>query len=388
MLLVVSAGHAEDLIGAALLKHLPPGMSKVLPLVGSGKPYHPLGLEPLGPHLEVPSGGFPLNSLGNLIADLRAGFVSTTLGQWRTARLQKNTKAVLVVGDAYALAVGWLATRQSKAALFHIQPLISSHYIQGRGLIERLRYPNQFGAEDFMFYERWLHRQLRASYVRDPATLSRTRKLGMHKAKFLGSFAMDILGSPELDLTPFRDGRPLLALMPGTRQDVNYSLPIMLQSASLLPEVQAMVAWGLPFDRLQLPPDWRIEPAGSQRVQAVKGDLRIDVWRGAFSAIVHQAKVALGTAGTGNEQAAGLGVPVVGFATLGPQYIKPFALRQKWLLGQALHLCEPNPKAIAQALRERLSEGPIRDQASNEGRKRMGPPGALQQIARELMEVL
>ena len=40
--------------------------------------------------------------------------------------------------------------------------------------------------------------------------------------------------------------------------------------------------------------------------------------------------------GTANEQAAGLGIPVVGFATAGPQYVAGFAARQQRLLGAAL----------------------------------------------------
>jgi uncharacterized protein (TIGR03492 family) len=382
MVLLVSAGHAEDMIGAGLasqLQHLP---LSILPLVGSGHPYRKLGLQPTGPLLEVPSGGFPFNSLTNFVADMRAGFVSTSWGQWQAASQQGNlAQAVVVVGDAYALAVGWLAAGQGKRPLYHLQPLISSYYIEDRSVWERLRQPNQFGAEDFLFYERWLHRYLRASFVRDQVSEKRAQQLGMHKARFLGSMAMDILPAPERSLEGLRDARPLLALLPGTRADVTFSLPIMLEAAALLPEMQAMVAWALPIEQVTAGPGWQLIPQQDQVWLLQKGSCQVLLLRGAFSAILHQASLTLGTAGTGNEQSAGLGIPVVGFATPGPQFVEAFARRQKQLLGDALTLTAPNPVCLAQTIRNWLENPTQRLSAGQTGRERIGPAGALPQIA-------
>ncbi len=370
------------MIGAGLasqLQHLP---LSILPLVGSGHPYRKLGLQPTGPLLEVPSGGFPFNSLTNFVADMRAGFVSTSWGQWQAASQQGNlAQAVVVVGDAYALAVGWLAAGQGKRPLYHLQPLISSYYIEDRSVWERLRQPNQFGAEDFLFYERWLHRYLRASFVRDQVSEKRAQQLGMHKARFLGSMAMDILPAPERSLEGLRDARPLLALLPGTRADVTFSLPIMLEAAALLPEMQAMVAWALPIEQVTAGPGWQLIPQQDQVWLLQKGSCQVLLLRGAFSAILHQASLTLGTAGTGNEQSAGLGIPVVGFATPGPQFVEAFARRQKQLLGDALTLTAPNPVCLAQTIRNWLENPTQRLSAGQTGRERIGPAGALPQIA-------
>ena len=169
------------------------------------------------------------------------------------------------------------------------------------------------------------------------------------------AYALDILPAPERDLSPLLTGAPVLTLLPGQRGDAQTSLPVMLGAACALPDMQALVAWPRPFDELPLLPGWTLEECGDWGVRASRGDCRVQLLRGSFSAILHAAAasggVALGTAGTANEQAAGLGVPVVGFPTAGPQYVPGFAVRQQRLLGAALTLTRPEASAAAQAVR-------------------------------------
>jgi uncharacterized protein (TIGR03492 family) len=187
---------AEDLIGATLCQQLEGLRLAALP-VGPGKRYEGRVERILGPRKQMPSGGFPFNSLENLLADLQAGFLQEIYLQIRAAQLaRREVRAVAAVGDAYALAVGVLASNWGQLPLFHLQPQISHYYWAGRSVWERLRQPNQFGAEDYMFYERWMHRFVRAVYVRDKPSEQRAHQLGMHKARFVGSMAMDTLGPP------------------------------------------------------------------------------------------------------------------------------------------------------------------------------------------------
>ncbi len=390
VLLVVSGGHAEDAIGARLLDHLPDEPALAFPLVGAGRAYarHPR-VERVGPRWEPPSGGFPANSLQNLVADLRSGFLQSLVRQWATAqRLARDPRirAVAAVGDAYALAVAWRASGFGRRPLFHLQPQISYHYIAGRSLLERLANPGQFLAEDYFFYERWLHRYLRAVYVRDPASERRARALGMTKARFVGSLAMDMLGPPEGPL-PVRLDRPVLALLPGTRADVRVSLPLMVRTAERLPEFLPLVAWVPPFEEARLPEGYRLQVQSEAHAVAL-GGAGVHLIRGRFSAILHAARVALGTAGTANEQAVGLGVPVVAFPTPGPQYTRANARRQKRLLGDGLTLVEADPESLAQAVRRLAEEGPARRAAQAAGRERVWPPGALPRIACEIRATL
>jgi len=388
-LLIISGGNAEDLIGATLCQHLAGLRLAALPLVGPGKRYEGCVERILGPRTQMPSGGFPFNSLENLLADLRSGFLREIALQIRAAQLaRREVRAVAAVGDAYALAVGVLASDWGRLPLFHLQPQISHYYWGGRSLWERLRQLNQFGAEDYLFYERWMHRFVHAVYVRDKLSEQRAHQLGMHKARFVGSMAMDTLGPPERDLSNLLDGRKVLVLLPGTRADVRFSLPLMLQSSALLPELQPLVAWAADFTEVPLAEGWELEIEDEQTAIAHKDAQQVWLLRGAFSAILHAGYVAIGTAGTANEQAAGMGIPVVAFPTPGPQYIYPNALRQSRLLGKAMRLVEANPEVVADSVRHFIEDPIAREEALRDGLERNGPPGALPIIASEIQSAL
>jgi len=387
--LIISGGNAEDLIGATLCQQLEGLRLAALPLVGPGKRYEGRVERILGPRTQMPSGGFPFNSLANLLADLRAGFLQEIALQIRAAQLaRREVRAVAVVGDAYALAVGVLASDWGRLPLFHLQPQISHYYWGGRSVWERLRQPNQFLAEDYIFYERWMHRFVRAVYVRDKPSEQRAHQLGMHKARFVGSMAMDTLGPPERDLSHLLDGRKVLVLLPGTRADVRFSLPLMLQSAALLPELQPLVAWAADFSAVPLAEGWALEIEDEQTAIARKDTQQVWLLRGAFSAILHTGYVAIGTAGTANEQAAGMGIPVVAFPTPGPQYIYPNALRQSRLLGKAMRLVEASPQVVAGAVRQFVDDPVAREEARRDGLERNGPRGAIPHIALDIRKVL
>jgi len=394
--LIVSNGGAEDLIGAALARELRSlGVPDVLalPLVGTGAAYVGAA-QRTGPTLDLPSGGFPFGSLDNLRADLKAGLLGTSLAQGRAAWTSgRRVGTVVVVGDSFALSVGalaaWRAAREgARLPLVHLQPLVSRLYGEGMGLREHLRELNALGANAFMPWEIALGRRARRVYTRD-AVSARYLALRGVNASYRGSFAMDVLPTPERDLGSLQDGRPLLALMPGGRGDARESLPIMLEAAARCPQLQAVVAWPKPWADLPLPPGWTLEVLEADTARLTRSGVSVLALRHAFSALLHAARqtggLAVGTAGTAAEQAAGLGVPVVGFPTSGPQYTPGFARRQGRLLGRALTLTAPDAQAVADVLGE-LQRSPERfREALQAGRERIGESGALRQIAAEIL---
>jgi uncharacterized protein (TIGR03492 family) len=402
-LLTVSNGGAEDLIGAALARELIRQAERrgteldvlALPLVGAGAAYS--GAARLaGPTLDLPSGGFPFGSLSNLSADLRAGLIGTSLAQGRAAwRAGRQVQQVVVVGDSFALTVGTLAARQVKPPtpgprlpLVHLQPLVSRLYGEGMGVRGHLRELNALGANAFMPWEVALGRRARRVYTRDAAS-ARSLALRGVNAVYRGSFAMDVLPAPERDLSVYRDGRPLLVLMPGGRGDARESLPIMLEAAARLPVFQSAVAWPRSWAELPELPGWTLEVRGEDAARLRGNGPPVWLLRGAFSALLHEAGrthgLALGTAGTASEQAAGLGVPVVGFPTSGPQYTPGFARRQARLLGKALTVTAPDAQAVAAALENLDLQPELYRAAAQEGRERIGTAGALLQIAAEML---
>lgn len=393
--LFISNGHAEDLIGAALAREvqaLEAGPLLALPLVAEGKAYAGVA-GVVGPLLTLPSGGFPFGSLENLRADVRAGLLTTSVRQWFAARqLAGQVRRVVVVGDTYALAVGALAAREiggsgpgrsPRLPLVHVQPLVSSLYAQGMSAADHLRELNALGANVFMPWEIALGRRAWRVYTRDAASARHLSLKGVNAA-YRGSFAMDVLPAPERDLSGLRDGRPLLALLPGQRGDAGMSLPVMLDAAARLPDLQAVAAFPRPFAELPGLPGWTVQVQDEFTATATREGARVWLLRGAFSATLHAARLALGTAGTANEQAAGLGVPVVGFPTRGPQYVPGFATRQARLLGQALTLTTPDAGAVAAGAWALLADPQRYAAAQADGRARIGAAGALPAIAREM----
>jgi uncharacterized protein (TIGR03492 family) len=115
---------------------------------------------------------------------------------------------------------------------------------------------------------------------------------------------------------------------------------------------------------------------------------RVPVLRGAFAALLHVTSVALGTAGTANEQAVGLGVPTVGFATHGPQYTLGFARAQSRLLGAGLRLEAADPVRLASSVREALTNEVWRAATRASGAERMGAAGGARRVARVILEAL
>ncbi len=371
-ILFVSNGPTEDAIGAALAQRMGRPIW-ALPLVGEGKAYEGIAEVILGPRKSMPSGGFTFGSWANLLSDLKAGFLSMSLAQWRAARGIKP-QAVVAVGDAYALSVGvWSG---QGGPIYHVNPLVSAHYLEAS--LSPLELLRDWGGSDFTPYERFLHRKCRAVFVRDQKSLERIRSLGIPHSFYYGSFAMDLLPPPERDLSHLE--RPILALLPGTRGDEAHSLPLMLE-ASLHLDLLPVVAWAKAWEALPPLPGWRLVQHTPQEMVWEREGKRVWMLRGAFSAILHRALLVLATAGTASEQAAGLGKPVIGFPTPGPQYTRAFALRQKRLLGEALTLVEPKPERIAEASKRLLEDPTAYNRASQEGLKRIGPPGGIQGTA-------
>ncbi len=397
-ILFISNGHGEDAIGARLaleLRTLEPDWTlEALPIVGRGNAYEQAGVRVIGPRWAMPSGGFTFTSLKWLLKDWRAGMYAQTHAQHWAAR-NARPDVVIVVGDVYALWVTFsFACRDVKSPIYQVQPLVSRYYQDGMTAQTKASRISRVTVDSFTLPERWYMKRVRQVFARDARTAEWLHELGVPQATFQGNVMMDLL-TPELELAPVLDGRPALALLPGTRDDDRYSLPIMLETAALLPELQAFAASPNNLVRLELPHGWSwvvptaFEAAASADVVGLHvSGARVPILRAAFAALLHHATVALGTAGTGNEQAVGLGVPVVGFVTKGPQFTNSFAQAQQRLLGAGLRLESPDPVQLAAAVRIGATDPAWRTATRAAGLERMGTAGAARRVMQSLLEDL
>ena len=393
-ILFISNGHGEDTLGARLAKEFqvqrPDLELEAVPIVGAGNPYERLGIRVSGPRWSPPSGGFTFTSTARFLEDWRDGMRQKTHEQHWAVRRSK-ADVVIVVGDVYALGVTKLfASKEAKPIVFQIQPLVSQYYQDGMSAQTRFERLNRVTVDSFTAPELWLIKNMvRHVYARDARTATWLQELGVGHSSYLGNLMMDCL-EPELDLSPVLNGKPVLGLLPGTRDDQLESLPKMLTVAALLPDFQIFAALPQLHPNLKLSTGWVwITPeAVDKSVSALAvaehtSGTRVLILSAAFAALLHRAKVILGTSGTGNEQAVGLGKPVIAFTTKGPQYTKNFAQAQKRLLGAGLQLLEhPSPQALAQAIR-------LADPASARvvGLERMGKAGGAKRIAEHILEL-
>ncbi|MGH7714106.1 MAG: hypothetical protein ACREOG_22690, partial [Gemmatimonadaceae bacterium] len=109
--------------------------------------------------------------------------------------------------------------------------------------------------------------------------------------------------------------------------------------------------------------------------------------KGRFADVMQCARVAIGLAGTANEQAIGLGVPLVTFATNAVQGQAYFRMKMRFFGAAAIETAATGP-ALRQAVQRVSGDEVQRARMTAEGRARMGEPGASDAIARDILAML
>ncbi len=365
--LIVSNGHGEDAVGMALARELAPhGQIAAFPLVGNGAAY--AGISMLEPRRPLPSGGFGLRgSWRALWADVRSGAVSHWIAQRATLRGQRGRHdLVIAIGDVYCLRMAALAG----ARLVFIATA-KSEYNERHRWLERLL----------------IRRFARTVFTRDQVTADALKRAGL-PAIYAGNPLMDTIGST--DPTALVGGsKPTVTILPGSRADVYGNLQPLLRlcetvGGRMAANFLCAFAPGVDLDRVK---------AGARGMgwqateQALWRDgVTVQLTR-AFGEAIRAAAVVVGLAGTANEQAAGLGKPVVTFAGPGAQVTPQFVKLQQRLLGEALvptRDWDEAAEVVVRLLRD-PSERAARGAA---GRQRMGEAGAVRKISQAIVDLL
>lgn len=403
-LLLISNGHGEDLLGATLAKRLR-GISGLelaaFPLVGKGRAYTALGIPLVMPGRDLPSGGFLRNNLKNFLLDLWSGLIGFTRRQVKALRSVRNQfSLVICLGDLYPLI---LVGTFLRAPVFFL-PTAKSNYIDPHGLLE-IRFMRRFTAKVF---------------PRDALTASTLARQGL-PAEFVGNLMMDSLRFTAPDFPAREEGEWIVAFLPGSRQEAYINMEDLAAAAAAFQdlldrkeETRTAGFWvalsgGLEFSEVVKhlePLGWSVRPLTAGEAEAgVAGCLqrqngqrrksehrsghrqssgrvvRMTVVKGRFADILAACDAVVGLAGTANEQAAGLGKPVVTFPGRGPQFTAKFARIQKRLLGEAVALTERDPVLVAKELYSVLTNEKRREEMTRAGRERMGSPGGAEKIA-------
>jgi len=365
--LIISNGHGEDAVGAALARRLQAAASvTAFPLVGTGGAYGDAAL--LEPRRALPSGGFGFRGAWRgLWADLRAGGLAHWMRQRATLSRQRGQHHLVVaVGDVFCLQMAALAG----TPVVFVATAKSQH------------------AEPHRILERFfLRRYARVIFTRDEVTADALRRAGL-PTRCVGNPLMDTIGPTGTRIRP-NASPPTVTLLPGSRADAYENLRLLLRmcadvAARVPSSFLCALAPGISVERVQSEaaavgwtPDGELLRRNGVTVRLTR----------AFGDAVLAAEVVVGLAGTANEQAAGLGKPVVTFAGPGAQVTRRFVKLQKRLLGDAL-VATAGWEDAADAVVRLLQDPAERAARGDAGRERMGGPGAVASIAEAILDLL
>ena len=410
-LLCLSNGHGEDIIALRILQELQthPACPEIaaLPLVGTGQAYIHHGIPLAGPAKQMPSGGFIYMDGRQLMRDVKGGLLSLTWKQLQTVQAwARDGWAVLAVGDIVPLLFAWW----SGAPYGFVGTAKSEYYLRD----ERGRLPRQSWFEQleswsgsvYLPWERWLmsHRRCKAVFPRDRLTTEILKRWSI-PAFDLGNPMMDGLEPTGLqfaleasELTMTSEPPMTFALLPGSRAPEAYeNWQLIVQAISSLITAfpsQRLLFLGAIAPGLELAPlqqtlkssGWWLAQS-SPHVTFSQLHATLVLTQSGFNDCLHQADFAIAMAGTATEQFAGLGKPVIALPGKGPQFTAAFAEAQTRLLGPSVTLVH-QPTAVVRAVQSLLQNPDRLQLIAENGRTRLGQPGAARRIAECLMNQL
>lgn len=372
-LLVVSNGAGEDAIAAKVLRELPlPLRSRTVccPLVGAGHAYHS-EFELCGPRVLPPSEGLFRESWLLAAKDLAAGVLAGHFRQLKfLKRIRDEVGLVVAVGDLFPVL--WAGLSRCRPILF--VGTAKSVYHHPYSALERAL----------------LRRFANLSVVRDNPTAEALRGQGLN-AEWLGNAMMDEVQPEGLEL-PFTAGAPVITIFPGSRSlapgVLAYQLQVVERVSGTHAEVEFAVAMAPGTSVAALcgvaeEAGWSVSLGRFDYHRGIleKGKCRVHLLIGVLGDLLHRSVLALGQAGTANEQAAGAGVPVVAYDPKGDRGLRWYRKRQKGLLGDAVAVVKQEVSAIAGELQFLLDNRQERERRAQVGQERMGPSGGGERMA-------
>lgn len=325
----------------------------VLPVVGRGDAFEKLKVKIIGPRKALPGGGFGLRNFSYFIKDVLSGLIWKAASQIQLLRRSRG-KYSLVVGIGDIVPIFYSMLTGSRFVFIGVNK--SSYY-------KKLAF-NYIALE-----KRLLNKYCRLTFARDQRTAEDLKEHGI-KVKYVGNPMMDMVRN--IGRSGYRRirGKKTIGFLPGTRDDAYKNIEDFNKIAWQINEMDSKIGF-----IMSLP-----ENLDTKKIAGIKLLKKIAVTRD-FNTVLSSSDVIIGLSGTGNEQAAGLGIPILSFPGRGAQYNFKFAKGQKELLGDALHILNRNSKEIASAAISLLNDPRAMRNMGRTGMQRMGKPGASKKIA-------
>jgi len=392
MVLFLSNGHGEDLIATMIAREVKAERESFniagFPLVGLGKPYEDAGIRVMGVQKTMPSGGFLRHGMRLVLEDIKAGLIGLTVQQIRCLKsIRENVRLTVSVGDVYPL---FLAGRYVKSPILCLSTA-KSEYIKGHLGIEC----------------RLMRKYADLVLARDERTSKALSELGV-PARYAGNVMMDgfSITGENFGLTL---QKKVVGILPGSREEayrnIENLLEIVMRLADMSGDNLNFIVGLAPnldeerFAHAVYKAGWRYEKQDpGDRERGVTGRIYpgsgrespcVLVSQGWFGDVLNVSNIIIGLSGTGNEQAAGLGRPVVTFPTEGPQFSFEFAAAQKRLLGEAVAFVKSGDAGdVANEVMSILGDSMRVAEMRKAGHARMGEQGAATRTAKIIINYI
>lgn len=327
-------------------------------MVGEGNAFKGYDFPVLSRGSIIPSGGFGFRVGFSLFKeDIKGGLLRDLFNMHKTLR-SLNPEVIISIGDPFNLFFTYFAS--FRKIFFISTDQGHSAWVNGFSRIE---------LELIKRCALWI-------FVRDKKTEEFFNKKDFSNVSYFGNPLMDVVQDPRFLL---EEG---ITLLPGTRRDSGRNLLLLLDVAK---DIRRKIRYYVPInsnseqfvigalkDKFTLL-DWEYGYRMEEPIELYIG-------KGLFSEMVSSSVLVIGLSGSGNEQSAGLGKPVVSFYIDGVQFNKKFISEQKRLLGDSLILS--SRESVSSVINELLDNPQELKRRGEIGKIRMGEKGAIERIAR------
>lgn len=371
--LVISNGHGEDAIGAALVRRLTGDAHvEAYPMIGSGKSYEG-ACRIVGPRATLASEGWR-NVKGSLRRDVVSGGLLTVPPALKFLRsVRGHYDKIIVVGDM----VGILAALPTGL----------------RDLIYLDVYKTG-SARLYSAAETWAIKQTcSAVFCRSDSLAEKLRAAGVD-ARCVGNIMMDAIPHGDYDAKARRRAPLAVTLLPGSRALTAESFALQVGALRLIPDeerpdVFLAVAGSVNVEELAKAASLRrtslLSTESDDLGELSDGNLTVHMARGvAMGNLVDASDIVLSQAGTATIQSLGLGKPAITFINARDRRSR-FTDEQN-LFGEARRVTEARAVDISEALRDLLTNTSERLRLAEIGRDRIGGPGAMEAIVAEITQ--
>lgn len=384
--LFISNGGAEDAIALSLIRYWlymrEEDRVAALAVAGTGKHYIANDIPLICPPMEMPSNGFAYQSWKLLFSDFEAGLFSHLKKQYKSLKkLSSQIDYVVGVGDIVPV----LAASIIKKPNSFIGCAMSDYYLE-RG-----------GVSSYSGLKRNLLKKMNTLvFPRDQITTRNLQRLGI-RAEYHGNPMLDCIEySKNLDLKLSPEAQ-IIAILPGSHDDHRLNFRAIMSIVEKMKTNKPFVYLVAVANKDDIPKygkdlsksNWFIQKTEPRHNTWKNGKDELHLLSGYFGNILMTSHVVIGVSGTGNEQAAGIGVPIISFPCGTIQYTEKFAQSQKKLLGKTLSYipnANPAPELILKYVNRALTDMKYREDVKNNAIERFGDFGASERIVSRIVQ--